>query len=107
MSFGSSRRLMCSSSLVVVLVIFVLQIWVCSDCNCKAGAIRLLQENGFGKSLRRAARLPRIVIRAKKSTSGSTSMKESTLLMVSTKLRKDLKRAKEECPVAQILSITS
>ncbi|KAJ6721142.1 CLAVATA3/ESR (CLE)-RELATED PROTEIN 27 [Salix viminalis] len=49
MSFGSSRRLMCSSSLVVVLVIFVLQIWVCSDCNCKAGAIRLLQENGLGK----------------------------------------------------------
>jgi hypothetical protein len=27
--------------------------------------------------------------------------------MVSTKLRKDLKRAKEECPVVQILSITS
>eukprot|EP00258_Populus_trichocarpa_P008873 XP_002314861.3 LOB domain-containing protein 41 [Populus trichocarpa] len=49
MSFGSSRRLMYSSSLVVVLVVFVLQIWVCSDCNCKAGAIRLLQENGMEK----------------------------------------------------------
>jgi len=59
------------------------------------------------KSLRRAAILLRIIIRAKKSTSGSTSMKELTLLMVSTKLRKDLKRTKEECPAAQILSITS
>ena len=49
MSFGSSRRLMCSSSLLVILVIFVLQIWVCNDCNCKAGAIRLLQENGLEK----------------------------------------------------------
>ncbi|CAK7326575.1 unnamed protein product [Dovyalis caffra] len=49
MSFGSSRRIMYSSSLVAVLIIFVLQIWVCSDCNCKAGAIRILRENGMAK----------------------------------------------------------
>lgn len=49
MSFGSSRRIMHSTSLVVVLVMFVLQIWVCGVSNCKAGAIRLLQENGMAK----------------------------------------------------------
>ncbi|KDP29407.1 hypothetical protein JCGZ_18328 [Jatropha curcas] len=49
MSFASLRRIVCSSSLVVVvLVIFVLQIWVFSDCNCKAGAIRIFpDDNGI------------------------------------------------------------
>ncbi|KAF9677349.1 hypothetical protein SADUNF_Sadunf08G0098500 [Salix dunnii] len=49
MSFGSPRRIMYSTSLVVILVMFVLQIWVCGLSNCKAGAIRLLQENGVSK----------------------------------------------------------
>ncbi|KAJ6768677.1 CLAVATA3/ESR (CLE)-RELATED PROTEIN 27 [Salix koriyanagi] len=49
MSFGSHRRVMYSTSLVVILVMFVLQVWVCGVSNCKAGAIRLLQENGVSK----------------------------------------------------------
>ncbi|OAY47304.1 CLAVATA3/ESR (CLE)-related protein 27 [Manihot esculenta] len=53
MSFASSRRsIMYSSSLValVVFLIFMLQIWVCSDC--KAGAIRIFPDNGMPSKLK-------------------------------------------------------
>ncbi|OAY31320.1 hypothetical protein MANES_14G102600v8 [Manihot esculenta] len=53
MSFSSSRRsIMYSSSLLVLVVflIFVLQIWVCSDC--KAGAIRIFPDNGMAPNLK-------------------------------------------------------
>ncbi|KAJ8774621.1 hypothetical protein K2173_017067 [Erythroxylum novogranatense] len=44
MSFGSSTRLVYSSSLVVVLVFILLQVWVCR--HCEVGAIRVLSESG-------------------------------------------------------------
>ncbi|KAE8668237.1 hypothetical protein F3Y22_tig00112344pilonHSYRG00285 [Hibiscus syriacus] len=42
---SSSRRVL-NSSMVLMLVIYVLQIWVCGDC-CLAGAIRIFPENGM------------------------------------------------------------
>ncbi|KAJ8758490.1 hypothetical protein K2173_000211 [Erythroxylum novogranatense] len=48
MSFGSSAKIVnSSSSLLVVLVFFLLQIWVCPDS--KVGAVRMLSENGLPK----------------------------------------------------------
>ncbi|KAJ4847933.1 hypothetical protein Tsubulata_031377 [Turnera subulata] len=50
MSFVRSRKKnnICPSSMaLVILVVLVLQLWVCYECGscCKAGAIRLLQED--------------------------------------------------------------
>ncbi|KAJ9140740.1 hypothetical protein P3X46_031348 [Hevea brasiliensis] len=53
MSFASSRRsIIYSSSLAVLVVflIFVLQIWMCSEC--KAGAIRIFPDNGIPPNLK-------------------------------------------------------
>ncbi|KAJ8761595.1 hypothetical protein K2173_004371 [Erythroxylum novogranatense] len=47
MSFGSSVKIVNSFLLLVVLVFFLLQIWVCPDS--KVGAIRMLSENGLPK----------------------------------------------------------
>ncbi|KAL6351233.1 hypothetical protein AAG906_031819 [Vitis piasezkii] len=46
MSFASSRRIM-FSSLVVLLIISLLHIWLC--CDCQAGAMRIFPGNGVGE----------------------------------------------------------
>lgn len=50
MSFAGSRRLM-SSTTAVLLIISVLQIWVCFEYPCQAGAIRVLPANGTAKDV--------------------------------------------------------
>ncbi|KAE8730271.1 hypothetical protein F3Y22_tig00003041pilonHSYRG01252 [Hibiscus syriacus] len=49
------RRRVLNSSIVVMLVIYVLQILVCGDC-CLAGAIRIFPENGMRKMMERKVR---------------------------------------------------
>ncbi|KAG2666776.1 hypothetical protein I3760_15G080400 [Carya illinoinensis] len=53
MSFAGGWRLMCST-LVVLLILSVLQIWVCCEYSCQASAIRILPAgNGSMAKLRR------------------------------------------------------
>ncbi|XP_059453351.1 CLAVATA3/ESR (CLE)-related protein 43 [Corylus avellana] len=51
MSFAGSRRLMMSSTTAVLLIISVLQIWLCCEYPCQAGAIRILPGNGMAAKL--------------------------------------------------------
>ncbi|KAB2090977.1 hypothetical protein ERO13_A03G146800v2 [Gossypium hirsutum] len=50
MWFFSSRRVL-NSSMVVMLIISVLQIWICSDC--RAGAIRVFPGDEMRKMIER------------------------------------------------------
>ncbi|GMY18359.1 clavata3/esr (cle)-related protein 27 [Fagus crenata] len=48
MSFAGSRRLM-PTSLVVLLIMSVFQIWLCCEYSCQARAIRIFPGNGVAK----------------------------------------------------------